>query len=360
MNGGGVGSGDVVRTQADAAAAELEPLIVLEPLRDFLDGAGLGSGGLEVTPIGDGHSNLTFLIEREGQQVVLRRPPRGPLPPSAHDVLREARLLSALGPQGIPVPEVLASCEDPAVIGAPFYLMTYVDGWVLGRDLPAALARDDGPARIAAELVDGLVALHALSPSAEGLAGFGRPRGYLERQLKRFGGLLAENATRPLPELEQVTEWLAANLPPSPSPTVVHGDYRLGNVMYARQEPRLAAILDWEMATIGDPLADLGYMTATWAASTDPPNSVADLSPVTRLPGFPTREQMASRYAEATGRSIEGLPWYQVLACWKAAIFLEGNYKRYRAGTTADPYYAGLEQGVPALARAALERTGST
>jgi aminoglycoside phosphotransferase (APT) family kinase protein len=347
-------TGDLVRTPAEAAVAALEPLIVIEPLQAFLDDAGLGSGELEISPIGDGHSNLTFLIEREGQKLVLRRPPRGPLPPSAHDMLREARLLSALGPQGIPVPEVLASCEDPAVIGAPFYLMTYVDGWVLGQELPAALAADGGPRRIAEELVDGLVALHALSPTAGGLGDFGRPQGYLERQLKRFAGLLGENATRPLPELEQVTEWLAANLPPSPAPTVVHGDYRLGNVMYAREQPRLAAILDWEMATIGDPLADLGYMTATWAASSDPPNSVADLSPVTRLPGFPGREEMARRYAEATGRSIAALPWYQVLACWKAAIFLEGNFKRYRAGTAPDPYYASLEAGVPELARTAL------
>ncbi|MBK5220033.1 MAG: phosphotransferase family protein [Thermoleophilia bacterium] len=354
MSGGGVGSGDVVRTPAEAAAADLEPLIVVEPLRTFLDAAGLGSGELEITPIGDGHSNLTFLIERQDQRLVLRRPPRGPLPPSAHDMLREARLLAVLGPQGIPVPEVLASCDDPAVIGAPFYLMTYVDGWVLSHDLPPALALPDGPAKIAEQLVDGLVELHALSPAAEGLAGFGRPQGYLERQLKRFGGLLEENATRPLPELEQVTEWLAANLPPSPSPTVVHGDYRLGNVMYAREEPRLVAILDWEMATVGDPLADLGYMTATWAARTDPANSVADLSPVTRLAGFPGREALARRYAEATGRSIDALAWYQVLACWKAAVFLEGNFKRFRAGTAPDPYYASLETGVPELARTAL------
>jgi aminoglycoside phosphotransferase (APT) family kinase protein len=354
VSAGAVGDGDVVRTPAQAAAASLEPLIVLEPLRDFLDAAGLGAGELEVAPVGEGHSNVTYLVRRGEERLVLRRPPRGPLPPSAHDVRREARLLAALRPLGTPVPEVLASCEDDRVIGAPFYVMGFVEGWVLGQDLPPALAGPDGPRRIAEELVDGLVDLHALSPEADGLAGFGRPQGYLERQLKRFGGLLEANATRPLPELEQVAEWLAANLPASPPPTVVHGDYRLGNVMYAPREPRLAAILDWEMATIGDPLADLGYMTATWAVRTDPPNSVADLSPVTRLPGFPGRDDLARRYAEATGRPIEALGWYQVLACWKAAIFLEGNYKRFVAGTTADPYYASLEAGVPELARTAL------
>ncbi|MDX6623355.1 MAG: hypothetical protein QOE75_1287, partial [Solirubrobacterales bacterium] len=188
---------------------------------------------------------------------------------------------------------------------------------------------------------------------------FGRPDGYLARQIKRFGGLLETNATRPLPELEQVSEWLGANLPDSPAPTVVHGDYRLGNVMFAPREPRLVAILDWEMATIGDPLADVGYMTATWSASADPANAVSDLSPVTRRPGFPGRDDLARRYAERSGRSVDALHWYQVLALWKAAIFLEGNYKRFVAGTTADPYYAELEQGVPALARAALERAHS-
>ncbi|HZO05300.1 MAG TPA: phosphotransferase family protein [Solirubrobacterales bacterium] len=356
MNAAGASSGDVVHTPAEAAAAQLEPLVVLEPLEAFLDGAGLGSGPLSAAPIGEGHSNVTYLIERGGEKLVLRRPPRGPLPPSAHDVLREARLLIALRPHGTPVPEVLATCDDPEVIGAPFYLMTFVDGWVLAGDLPAPLAGAGAPTRIGEELVDNLVELHTLGPSAEGLAGFGRPDGYLERQLKRFGGLLETNMTRPLPDLERVTEWLSANLPASPPPTVVHGDYRLGNVMYAPDEPRLAAILDWEMATIGDPLADVGYMTATWAGRDDPRNSVADLSPVTRLPGFPSRDDLARRYAERSGRTIEALGWYQVLAIWKAAIFLEGNYKRFVAGTTADPYYASLEQGVPELAQAALAR----
>lgn len=357
MSGAGADSPDVVRTPAEAAAAELEPLLVLEPLAEFLDSAGLGSGPLTAAPVGEGHSNVTFLVGRGDERWVLRRPPRGPLPPSAHDVLREARLLSALRPHGTPVPEVLASCEDPEVIGAPFYVMTYVEGWVLTAELPPALDTPEAPARIAAELVDSLVELHALGPGDEGLDGFGRPDGYLARQIKRFGGLLETNATRPLPQLEEVTEWLAANLPESPAPTVVHGDYRLGNVMFAPREPRLAAILDWEMATIGDPLADVGYLTATWSASSDPVNAVSDLSPVTRRPGFPGREELARRYAERSGRPVDALPWYQVLALWKAAIFLEGNYKRFVAGTTADPYYAELEAGVPALAKAALERT---
>jgi aminoglycoside phosphotransferase (APT) family kinase protein len=349
---------DVVRTAADAADLELEPLLTLEPLEAFLDAAGLGSGPIEPTAIGDGHSNVTFLLRRGEEKLVLRRPPRGPLPPSAHDVLREAHLLAALRPLGFRVPEVLATCEDEGVIAAPFYVMPFVEGHVLTEELPAELSRDGDPVRIAEELVDCLVELHEIDVEAADLEDFGRADGYLERQIKRFDGLLELNATRPLPELEQVAAWLAANIPTSPKATVVHGDYRLGNVMYAPTEPRLVTVLDWEMATIGDPLADLGYMTAMWAEPDDPYNAVGDLSAVTRLPGFPSRAALADRYAAATGLALDALPWYQVLAIWKAAIFLEGSYKRFREGTTNDPYFGRLSEGVEALGRLAGEPAG--
>jgi aminoglycoside phosphotransferase (APT) family kinase protein len=349
---------DVVRTAAEAARLELEPLLVLETLEGFLDGVGLGAGAIEATAIGDGHSNVTYLLQRGEEKLVLRRPPRGPLPPSAHDVLREALLLRALGPLGFRVPAVLATCEDADVIGAPFYVMPFVEGHVLSDTMPAALDMPGSPQRIAEELVDCLIDLHVIDVEAAGLTGFGRPDGYLERQIKRFGGLLELNATRPLPDLERVAGWLMANVPDSPAATIVHGDYRLGNVMYAPSSPQLVAVLDWEMATIGDPLADLGYMTAMWAEASDPVNPVGDLSEVTRLPGFPGREALAERYVAATGLSLDALPWYQVLALWKAAIFLEGNYKRFVAGTTADPFYAGLDAGILALGRLAAERAG--
>ena len=338
-------------------ATEVELLAPAASLAAYLDQRDLGAGEVRIQPIGDGHSNLTFLVDRDGARLVLRRPPRGPLPPSAHDVVREARLLSALRPHGVLVPEVLAICEDEGVIGAPFYLMAYVEGFILTAEMPAPLAGEAGT--VAACLVDGLVDLHAVDPAIEELAGFGRADGYLERQLKRFGGLYEVNATRPLPDLEAVAEWLAANLPDSPPSTVVHGDYRLGNVMLAAAATRLAAILDWEMATIGDPLADVGYMTAMWSQPDDPPNAVSDLSAVTRGNGFPDRGFLARRYAERSGRSIDSLHWYQVLALWKAAIFLEGSFRRFGAGTTADPFFASLEAGVPALAALARDRTGN-
>ncbi len=209
--------------------------------------------------------------------------------------------------------------------------------------------------RIGEEVVDALVELHAVDVERAGLGAFGRPDGFLQRQLLRFRGLLEQNATRPLPELEQVADWLAATLPEQQGATIVHGDYRLGNVMFAATAPpRLTAVLDWELTTLGDPIADVGYLTAMWAAPEDPANPMLDLSAATRLPGFPDRDALARRYAERSGRDLSALPWYQVLAVWRAAIFLEGSYRRFLAGTTSDRYFARLADGVPQLARLAL------
>jgi aminoglycoside phosphotransferase (APT) family kinase protein len=327
----------------------------MEALETFLDEAGVGHGRVTLTPIGDGHSNLTYALRRGAERFVLRRPPHGPLPPSAHDVLREARLLAALGPTTIPVPEVLAVCDRDAVIGAPFYVTTFVDGHVFGGGrVPPPLDGRGARSQIAERLIDVAAELHALGPGTPGLDRFGRGDGYLERQVRRFGDQLARNATRPLPQLEDVADWLATNLPQTTEVTLVHGDFRLGNVMFAPQRPlRVVAVLDWEMATVGDPLADLGYLTATWADPDDPPNPMLDLSAATRLPGFPDRATLARRYAERTGRDLSQLRWYQTLALWKSAIFLEGSYRRFRTGMTDDPFFAALEQGVLALASAA-------
>src|SRR5690349_865100 len=263
---------DVVRTHADAADNAREPLLVLDPLREFLTANGLDApGDLSAEPIGEGHSNVTFILSTG---VVLRRPPRGPLPPSAHDVLREARLLTALEPTPVRTPRVLAVCDDTEVIGAPFYVMEYVVGEVVTTSMPAALNTPAQRDRTADELIGALVELHAVDWTTIGLEGFGKPTGYLGRQLRRFNGLWEHNKTREIPEFERVARWLADNLPESPPATIVHGDYRLGNVIMAPGSPaRLAAILDWEMATIGDPLADVGYMMLHWRQADDPPGS---------------------------------------------------------------------------------------
>ena len=261
---------DVVRTHAEGEANEREPLLVLEPLMAFLDAHELGAGDVEVQPVGEGHSNVTYALRREGANVVLRRPPRGPLPPSAHDVLREARVLSALAGRAR-VPAVLAVCDDESVIGAPFYVMERVEGHVITSSVPSVLDSPDDRRRIGEELVDALVEVHAVDWRDAGLEGFGKPTGYLERQLRRFLGLWEHNRTRDIPAVESVGEWLKAHLPESGPATVVHGDYRLGNTMMAPDAPaRLLAIFDWEMATIGDPLADVGYLCMMWPQADDP------------------------------------------------------------------------------------------
>src|ERR671930_575826 len=348
----------IVDTPEEAAALELPPLLVRRPLEAFLDAHGLGDGPLEAEPVGEGHSNVTYLIRRAGGAWVLRRPPRPPLPPSAHDVLREARLLEAIRDTPVRAPVVLAACDDEAVIGAPFYVMERVEGDVMTSDVPAPLDDEPSRARIGEELIDALVEVHAVDWRARGLEGYGRPTGYLDRQLRRFGGLWEHNKTRELPLVQELYEWLAANKPESPEATIVHGDFRLGNTMFADEAPaRLVAIFDWEMATIGDPLADLGYMTAAWSQRDDPTGTAFDLTTVTHGEGFPTRDELVSRYEELSGRSMSDLRWYQALALWKAAVFMEGNYRRSLAGTTDDEYLRGFDKGVPMLAEAALAVT---
>ncbi len=346
---------DIVRTAEEGQANSRPPLLVLEPLESFLDEHGLGEGEVRASPIGEGHSNVTYLVERGGEEYVLRRPPRPPLPPSAHDVLREARLLRALADTPARVPAVLAVGDDEQVIGAPFYVMERIEGDVIVASVPAAL--DTPPERrlIAEELIDALVEIHAVDWRAAGLEDFGKPTGYLERQLRRFGGLWEHNKTRDIPAVESVGQWLADNLPESPPATIVHGDFRLGNTIYRAQAPaHLAAVLDWEMATIGDPLADLGYLCMFWTDPDDPVEGLrGDLGNVTRAEGFPTRSELIARYEERSGRSMRNIRWYTTLALWKSIVFMEGNYKRAIAGTTDDPYLKAFGEGVLELARQA-------
>jgi aminoglycoside phosphotransferase (APT) family kinase protein len=349
----------IVHNKAEAAQVDGGAALILEPLCGFLDSVGLGEGTLEAVPIGEGHSNLTFLLRRGSDRFVLRRPPRGLLSPSANDVLREAGVLGGLAPAGVHVPSVLATCDDASLIGAPFFLMSFVDGWALTETLPAPLRAEGAGQEIAAEMVDALAVLHGVDIEIHGLDSLGRASGYLERQLRRFAGLLESNATRPLPDVESVHAWLVENLPGESETCFVHGDYRLGNLMFDASR-RVAAILDWEMATVGDPLADIGYCTAFWAEPGDEENPMLALSRVTRQDGFPDRAWIANRYADATGRSLEALRWYQVLAMWKAAIFLEDSHARFLAGHSSDEYFERLGDGVPLLGRAALERIEST
>jgi aminoglycoside phosphotransferase (APT) family kinase protein len=342
---------DVVDTPEQAAALPLPPLVVLRPLEAWLDAQGLGRGPLTAMRIGAGHSNATFLLERAGVRLVLRRAPRPPLPPSAHDMLREARVLGALAGRAR-VPRVLAVCSESELLGVPFYVMEEVHGDVVTGELPPSLGSAAARSRAGEDLVDALAELHAVDVASAGLSDFGRAEGYLERQVRRFTALWEHNATRELPLVGELAAWLANGLPRSGGACVVHGDYRLGNVMLDPAKPRVLALLDWELATLGDPLADLGYLVATWSDADSPP-TVLDLSPVTRSDGFPDRAGLIARYAERSGRSVAGLAWYETLALWKAAVFCEGLYGRYLRGETADPWTASLGEGVPSLLRVA-------
>jgi aminoglycoside phosphotransferase (APT) family kinase protein len=351
---------EVVETEEEAKRLRLPPLIIRENLEWYLaEHLPAKTTELELERIGEGHSNITFLVRRGDECCVLRRPPRPPLPPTAHDVLREWRLLDAIKDTEVRVPRTLVACEDESVIGAPFYVMEYVEGTVITGEIPLPLDAPKERRRIGLELVDSLAEVHGVDWRECGLEGFGKPTGYLERQLRRFTGLWEINKTRELPRVQQVAEWLARNLPDSPPATIVHGDYRLGNTMFANEAPaRLVAIFDWEMATIGDPLADLGYLTITWIEHDDPEDTMySSLSAVTRAEGFPTRDELLAYYEECTGRSMSDLRWYQTLALWKAAVFMEGNYKRSVAGTTDDPYLKLFDEGVPRLAEVAYETT---
>jgi aminoglycoside phosphotransferase (APT) family kinase protein len=350
-----VASPDIVDTPEQAASEELAPLIVREPLEAFFDSRGLGGGRIEAERIGEGHSNVTFLVRRGGERFVLRRPPRPPLPPSAHDVLREARVLTAVGNTPVRAPRVLAACDDVSVLGVPFYVMEEMVGTVITDTIPEPLDNPDQRAGIGHDLVEGLAEIHEVDWLACGLEGYGKPSGYLERQLRRFNGLWEHNKTRELPRVQELAEWLAGHMPDSPPATIVHGDYRLGNTMFANEPPaRLIAIFDWELGTIGDPLADLGYLTVTWVEPDDPQDTMfSALTAVTTREGFQTRDELVALYEERTGRSMSDLRWYQTLALWKAAVFMEGNYKRSLAGTTDDPYLKLFDEGVPRLAEAA-------
>jgi aminoglycoside phosphotransferase (APT) family kinase protein len=228
---------------------------------------------------------------------------------------------------------------------------------VLASSIPGALDTPEERRRTSEELVDALVEVHAVDWRACGLEGYGKPTGYLERQLRRFTGLWEHNKTRELALVDELGEWLASNMPDSPEATIVHGDYRLGNVMLADEAPaELVAIFDWELSTIGDPLADVGYMTVTWVQEGDPEDTMfAGAGAVTRREGFLTREELIARYEERSGRSMSALNWYQALALWKAAVFMEGNYKRFQSGSSDDQYLALFDRGVPMLAEKASE-----
>ena len=350
---------DVVTTADEAVRCVRPPLLILDVLRGFLDDHGLGSGPLRVSRAGQGGgSNFNFHIERDDARFVLRRPPRPPLPPSAHDVIREARLQRALEGVGVRVPHIRAVCEDESLLGVPFYVADYIDGYVVTSSLPPGLDDAGSRRRLGEDLVDALVEIHSVDVSSPELARLVRPGSYLDRQVRRFAGLWWVNATRPLPLVAELGERLAASLPEPLSPVVVHGDFRLGNTIVAADRPeRIVAVLDWEMGAIGDPRADVGYLLATYSEP-DGEQSPLGTSPVTASPGFPTRREIVARYEEQSGISVDSPEWFEALAMWKAAIFCEAIYGRFIRGelTADDAQASAYGHIVPSLAASADKR----
>lgn len=353
-----VGTSEPTRESDECKTRFVEPLVDPDRLAAWMDAQGLATGApISVDRITTGHSNEVFRVTRGERAFVLRRPPRTPLSPTAHDMAREFRLLSAFfGRASVPVPEPIACCIDRDVLGVPFYLMAPVDGVVVREHLPAPLADDARAPRACAEaLVDALAGVHAFDWESGGLADFGRPAGYLERQVPRWLGQLERYATRPLPDVDAAGRWLQAHTPPMQPPAVIHGDYKLDNVMFAPRVPvELVAVVDWEQSTVGDPLVDLGWMIGLWIEPGERA-SLAGALPFGDAADVPTRKELVARYGRRTGRDVSNLPFYCVLGLFKLACVMEGSFARFRAGTSDDSYFAGLETGVPALARRALE-----
>jgi aminoglycoside phosphotransferase (APT) family kinase protein len=309
------------------------PGLDLDRLRAYLGSA----APLSATPLAGGRSNLTYAMSDGTNRWVLRRPPLGHVLPTAHDMVREHTVLSALSRAGFPVPEPVLLCTDPEPIGAPFYLMRYVDG-TIHRDAAAleALGRAAVHGLILA-LVDTLADLHTLDPDAIGLAGFGRPEGFNERQVRRWRKQLDASRSRAVPGIDELHDRLAADIPAGGRGAVVHGDYRLDNVLIG-PSLQINAVLDWEMSTLGDPLSDVALMLV-YAGR---PLLVADGRPraPVDVPGHPSLDEMAGRYAQRSGRDVGDLHWYVAFASYKLAVILEGVHYRYVHGQTVG---AGFE-----------------
>jgi aminoglycoside phosphotransferase (APT) family kinase protein len=308
------------------------------------------------TMIGGGRSNLTYRVETERRTLALRRPPLGHILPSAHDVDREYRFITALSGGPVPVPPPVAYCDDRAVLGAPFYLMDFVPGPVLMHEWPDGYGTDADRSRTCAALVSTLARLHAVDWASTPLKELARPGNYVERQLRRLGDQYDRSEPRDVPAFDEVRRRLARAVPPEQPPAIVHGDYSIHNVILAPDDPgRIVAVLDWEMATIGDPLADLGWMMAVWGKGADPAEPFPEgVHQVTALPGMWPREQLAAEYGRASDRSMEHMDFYYVLGLFKLVVIWQGIDARFRAGVTRGEGFDQYAAQVPLGAERAL------
>lgn len=330
----------------------------LPALRRFFEREVPGyAGPLDVRPLFGGRSNLTYRVTDGTRAWVLRRPPLGTLTPTAHDMDREFRAMAALAGTEVPVPRTVVSCADATVIGAPFTVVSFVEGEVLRGSRGAAELSVDDARRCSEALVDQLAALHALDPREIGLGAFGRPAGYLARQVRRWRGQWDRVATRELPEMDALHGKLENMLPGVPddgtSPALLHGDYRFDNVILCPGDPgRIAAVVDWEMAALGEPLADLGLLLVYWDPVCEPVFGGGHVPAAN--PGFLSARELTQRYAARSGRDVAALPFHLALGYFKLAVVAEGVHARHLAGSTVGPGFERVGSAVPALVRAGL------
>jgi aminoglycoside phosphotransferase (APT) family kinase protein len=316
------------------------PGLSREAVAGWLSARGLVDGPLTAVLVAGGRSNLTYLLSSEAGPLVLRRPPLGHVLATAHDMAREHRVLSALQGTAVPVPRPLALCTDETVTGAPFYVMTFADGLIVRTRSDAGALPAAGRSAVVLAMMATLADLHAVDPAAVALEDFGRPEGFLARQVRRWGAQLDASRSRDLPGIDELRFRLAATVPSSgPPPAIVHGDYRLDNLVVgppcAPDAYRVRAVLDWEMATLGDPLADLGLLIAYWEGlGRLPASAVAALGPAA---GMPEGSVLVAEYAARSGRDTAQLPWYVALGFFKIAVILEGIHVRFAQGRTVGP-----------------------
>ena len=286
---------------------------------------------LEFERISGGRSNLTYgVTDSAGRRWALRRPPLGKRLASAHDMTREHRIITALAPTDVPVAPAVALCEDESVNGAPFYVMDFVEGPILRTKAEAEVSFGEADRKAIGErVVDTLVAIHAVDPDEAGVGDLGRKEDYVARQLRRWHGQWEKSKTRELEVIDDVHRRLSERIPEQGPATIVHGDYRLDNLILSA-DGEIAAVVDWELCTLGDPLADVGMLLVYWSQPGDELMPLFD--PPTTADGFPNREFVRSRYSERSGRDLAEIDFYVALACWKLAIILEGVFSRYAAG----------------------------
>lgn len=335
-------------------------MIVSDAVRRWLDDRGVATQGpVTANLIAGGRSNPTYEVTDGDRSWVLRRPPTGHVLATAHDMGREVRVLTALRDSAVPVPTVVGFCEDDSVIGAPFYVMERLDGITLRTAEDTARLDESQRAAVADALVDTLVALHGIGPGDVGLADWGRPDGFLERQLRRWRAQWHASATRERPQVDRLLDRLADTMPGAGLPGIVHGDFKIDNVMVAREDPtRIIGLLDWEMSTLGDTLTDLGILVSFWDEAGEPLNPIT--AGATALPGFPTREGVIARYAERRGIDTDDLAWYVVFADVKVAVILEGIHARHAQGHTAGSDFEGLDAAVDQLLQRAVDLADHT